>query len=117
MATHKIQGTRRDERRAVDIACEVMTNRSELAALLRCTDLSASGAMIRSGIAPAEDELVVLSFKPPSERREVTLFARVRHVVRRGRAVRGFGVQFLRTSARERRLLRDALGDSVQIAS
>jgi hypothetical protein len=117
MAIHNTMGTRRERRRDVDIPCEVMTNRSELGALLRCTDLSANGALIRSGIAPDEDELVVLSFRPPTERRELTLFAKVRHVVRRGRAVRGFGVEFLRTSDRERRVLRDALGESVQIAS
>ncbi len=117
MASHDTQDTRQDERRAVDLACEVMTKRSELAALLRCTDLSVSGARIRSGIAPEMGELLVISFKPPCERSELTLFAKVRHVVRRGRAVRGFGVEFLRTSARERLMLRDALGDSVQIAS
>ena len=108
--------TRRDGRQAVDIACEVMTNRSELAALLRCTDLSLGGARIRSGIAPAKGELVVLSFKPPSERQELTLFAKVCHVIRRGRAVRGFGVEFLRTSARERQALSVAMGQTVQLA-
>jgi hypothetical protein len=112
----KTSRARRQPRQNVDILCEVMTNRSELAALLRCTDLSLGGARIRSGIAPAEGELVVLSFKPPCERRELTLFAQVRHVVRRGRAVHGFGVEFLRTSERERRVLRDALGQNVQIA-
>jgi len=108
--------TRREQRHEVNIPCEVMTDRSELAALLRCTDLSPGGARIRSGIAPSKGELVVLSFRPPCECRELTLFAKVCHVVRRGRAVRGFGVEFLRTSAREQRLLRDALGQTVQLA-
>ncbi|MBW2456579.1 MAG: PilZ domain-containing protein [Deltaproteobacteria bacterium] len=116
MALKDTGNTRRDERQDVDIACEVMTDRSELAALLRCTELSMSGARIRSGIAPAQGELVVLSFKPPCERKELTLFAKVCHVVRRGRAVRGFGVQFLRTNHRERCALRDALGQTVQVA-
>ncbi len=116
MALNNTEDTRRDERQAVDIACEVMTDRSELAALLRCTDLSLGGARIRSGIAPDKGALVVLSFKPPSERRELTLFAKVRHVMRRGRAVRGFGVEFLRPNERERRVLRDALGETVQLA-
>jgi len=95
--------------RVVDIPCEVVVERSEVPAELRCVALSIRGARIEAGVAPACGELVVLTFTPPSARAPLTFFARVRQVTRRGRAVRGFGVEFLDASPSDRAALREAL--------
>ena len=109
MQGHETQRVRRNVRRAVDIACEVITDRSEQGALLRCTNLTRHGARIESGIAPAEGEVVVISFHPPGRRSPLTLFARVQHIVKRGWAVLGFGFEFQGASLYERTILHDAL--------
>ena len=100
---------RRSERLAVDIPCQVMTERSQVAAELRFVDLSVAGGRIESGLAPAAGEVIALSFTPDSVERELTLFARVTHVMKRGFSVRGFGVRFVGLSEAEQRALERGL--------
>ena len=105
--------SRRSPRHPVAFDCQVITDRSEVAAELHCSDISLHGARVESGLSPAKGEVVVLSLTPSRGGAELTLFARVTHVIKNGFSVRGFGVEFVSASASDLALLEEALHGDV----
>jgi c-di-GMP-binding flagellar brake protein YcgR len=99
---------RHSERREVDFLCEVVARDWNAPFSHRATDLSPTGAWLRTSFPLEVDDVVVVNLRPPGWRagRDLTVFARVARSVRvherNGRRENGMGVRFLDITASER---------------
>jgi len=105
--------SRRAARRAVDFRCDLIAARWDRPVTSRCTDLSPFGMWLETTLPLTEGDDVVVVFTPPNHRREMTLFAVVRHVVRddfdlRGQAF-GVGLEFANVTRFEEKSLAGGL--------
>lgn len=105
--------SRRAARRAVDVACDVISSRWDGPVAARCTDLSPHGMWLETPAELDEGERVVLCFRPPRSPSEMTLFARVGRVLRDERdrfgGTSGAALAFVGASALEVEELEHAL--------
>ncbi len=105
--------SRRAARRAVDFHCDLVAVRWDRPVCSRCTDLSPYGMWIETTLPLTEGDSVVVTFTPPQRERELTLFAKVRHVVRDifGKRCQAFGIglEFENVTVFEDKTLSDGL--------
>jgi hypothetical protein len=108
-----IPESRRAARRAVDFPIELVASSWDRPVASRCTDLSPFGMWLETTLPLVEGDDVVVCFTPPQRQRPMTLFARVRHVVRDDLGVRsqafGVGLEFENATVFEEKTLGDAL--------
>jgi hypothetical protein len=78
----EIPESRRVTRRAVDIACDLITERWDRPVQSHCVDLSPQGMRLETTFPLDVEDMVVVSLRPPHAVDELTLFARVASVVR-----------------------------------
>lgn len=103
---------RRSPRRPVDLSCAIVSKAWDAPVHYRMTDLSQHGAWVRTTFPMAVGEQLVLSFRPPTSRREVTVFATVARGVAPGsRGGSGMGLRFAALSAEEQRTLQAGTRD------
>jgi hypothetical protein len=103
--------SRRATRRAVDVACDLITARWDRPVRSRCTDLSPYGMWLETTLPLVEWERLVVSFRLGAV--ALSLFGVVRRVVRGGQHLRtglsGVGIEFEGTSPWEQGLLAASL--------
>ncbi len=108
-----IPESRRAARRAVDFRIDLVTSSWDRPVASRCTDLSPFGMWLETTLPVVEGDQVVACFSPPHRDKEMTVFARVRHVVRDDLGVRaqafGVGLEFENVTVFEEKTLGDAL--------
>ncbi len=117
---------RRARRHAIELPCEIITNRWDEPVAHWASDVSAFGMWIPTSFPLKPGERVVVSFKPPAgpwsgrrwRNREVTVFAKVARTTSSGRRSRrhiataprsGMGLEFSDLTRRERRTLQRCL--------
>ena len=106
----RIPESRRAARRSVEIDCDVVATQSDTLTIARCSDLSPFGMSLETDLVLEADDVVAVSFAPPYDEPEMTLFARVKRSVldlRSGQ--RNVGLEFVRVASFERHALRNAL--------
>ena len=105
---------RRAPRRAVRVACEVVSHYSDEPAPLTVTNLSPYGMWLETPLPLHLGAEVVVSFSPPRWRgRELMVFGRVARINsgrrRRDRGSLGMGVEFADLTAAQTELMRSCL--------
>jgi PilZ domain len=96
--------TRRAARRGVELRCDVITQTADEPLAGTVFDLSPFGMSLKTPVAIDEGETVVLSFRPPRTKHEMTVFGRVRYAGDDAK-----GVEFAAMTKQERVQLFDAL--------
>jgi len=102
--------SRRAARRAVNLSCELIASRSDDPSPSRCADLSPFGMSVDTDHHLDDQELVVVSFHPPTSCRQLTLFAEVkRGIFDIDSGTFTAGLEFVGVTAIERQMLSGAL--------